>query len=392
MVRPTRLLGRWSGLAALAVVALAATAACSGGTPATAGRKASSPSPTATPLLQPCTSSSSVPATPRGPVTSSPLWTVASGLNQPDDLLFHEGQLYVGELGAGRVDVLAPGRPLQQLPVSIPLTEGIAFIGPTMYVADQRNDRVDAVEGGQVRTFLQLTPVPGLDGVDGIAAAGDQLVVPDSPHGVVDWVDQSGHVVRSVGGFDRPTGAWPTPDGSVLIADEGAGAIVRLAPDGGRTYLTRSFPIADDVAVDAGGAVFAVNPLAGGGHLAQIVGGQPRDLASHLAGPQGVVIDDARNLFFSEEDAGRVDLLVRSFKIEPLASATPAPGHALCVDIFRAPGFAGDVQLTGSAGLRVVQQPGTGNQGAVLVSGCRSAPCQVVARSGSSSDLLWISA
>src|SRR5207237_3341765 len=171
-----------------------------------AGHRTASPGPTASAPLQPCTSTSTVPATPGGPVTSAPLWTVATGLNEPDDLLFHDGQLYVGELGAGAVDVLAPGKQLQRLPVSIPLTEGIAFIGSTMYVADQRNDRVDAVDGGQVRTFLQLTPVRGVDGVDGIAAAGNQLVVPDSPHGVVDWVDQAGKIVRSVGGFSRPTG------------------------------------------------------------------------------------------------------------------------------------------------------------------------------------------
>ena len=81
-----------------------------------------------------------------------------------------------------------------------------------------------------------------------------------------------------------------------------------------------------------------------------------------------------------------------TFKIEPLASASTAPGHPLCIDIFRAPGFQGDVELTASAGLRVVRQPGTGSQGAVLVTGCRATPCQVVAHSGSSSDPLWISA
>jgi hypothetical protein len=391
MASSTRLPGRWSGLAALAAAVLVACSPGSGGGQAPVGRKASTASPTASAVLQPCTSSSSVPATPGGPVTSSPLWTIASGLNQPDDLLFHEGRLYVGELGAGVIDSLAPGEPSQRLPVTIPLTEGMAFIGPTMYVADQRNDRVDAVEGSQVRTFLQLAPVRGVDGVDGIAAAGNQLVIPDSPHGVVDWVDQAAHVVRSVGGFARPTGAWPMPDGSVLVADENAGAVVRVARDGSRTYLTRGFPIADDVAVDAGGNVFAVNPVAGGGRLAQIAGDGVHDVVSRLAGPQGVVVDDAGNLFLSEEDAGRVDLLVRSFKIEPLANASPVPGHALCIDIFRAPGFGGDVELTGSAGLQVVQQPGTGSRGAALVTGCHSAPCQVVARSGSASDVLWIS-
>ena len=391
MVGSTRLLSRWLGLGALAAVALMACSAGGGG-PSAGSRKGSSPSPAASAALSPCTNSSSVPSTPAGPVTSLPLWTIATGLNEPDDLLFHDSRLYVGELGAGAIDVLAPGRPPQRLPVSIPLVEGIAFIGPTMYVADQQNDRVDAVEGSQVRTLRQLRPVAGLDGVDGIAAAGDQLVVPDSPHGVVDWVDQSGRIVRSVGGFSRPTGAWPMPDGSVLIADENAGAIVRVAPDGSRTYLTRSFPIADDVAVDAGGNVFAVNPVATGGRLAQISGGEAKDVVRRLAAPQGLAVDDAGNLFFSEESAGRVDLLIRSFKIVPLANASTVPGHPLCIDIFRAPGFSGDVELTASAGLRVVRQPGTGSQGAVLVTGCRATPCQVVAHSGSSSDLLWISA
>jgi DNA-binding beta-propeller fold protein YncE len=382
--------------ARLAVLAAALLAACSsgGGNPAArhpaAGRSAaaaSSPSPM---VAQPCTDAPAVPAAPTGAVSSSPLWTIASGLNQPDDLLFHDGQLYVGELGAGGIDVMAPGRPSQRLPLSIPEAEGIAFIGSTMYVADQQNDRVDAVEGNQVRTLIQLTPVPGQDGVDGIAALGNQVVVPDSPRGVVDFVDTSGQVVRSVGGFSRPTGAWPMPDGSVLIADENAAAVVRLAPDGTRTYLTRSFPIADDVVADSAGNVFAVAPVATGGRLTQVVGGSLHDLASRLAAPQGLALDDAGNLYFSEEGAGRVDLLIRSFKIEPLASPTPVPGHALCIDVLRAPGFTGDIELSGTGGLQVTQQPGAGTQGAVLPSSCRQSPCQVVARGGGGSDALWL--
>ncbi|MBO0682055.1 MAG: hypothetical protein J2P45_02775 [Candidatus Dormibacteraeota bacterium] len=377
---------------AVVVAAVCVSACSSGGGHPAAARKvpAATAAPTPT-IAQPCTDSPAVPAAPSGPVSSSPIWTVASGLNQPDDLLWHQGQLYVGELGAGGIDVMAPGLPTQKLPVSIPLTEGMGFIGSTMYVADQRNDRVDAVDGSQVRTLIQLTPVPGVDGVDGIAIAGDQVVVPDSPHGTVDFVNQSGQIVRSVGGFVRPTGAWPLADGSVLIADENAGAVVQLAPDGAKTYLTRNFPIADDVAADAAGNIFAVNPVITGGRLTQIANGSLNDLASHLAAPQGLVVDDAGNLYFSEEDAGRVDLLIRSFKVEPLASTTPAPGHALCIDVARAPGFTGDVELTGTGGLQVVQQPGTGSQGAVLPNTCHQPPCQVVAKSGGSSDALWIS-
>src|SRR5207244_3070407 len=122
-------------------------------------------------------------------------------------------------------------------------------------------------------------------------------------------------------------------DGSALIADENAGAVVRVAPDGVKTYLTWSFPIADDVAADAGGNVFAVNPVASGGRLAQITGGAANDVIRRLAAPQGLAVDDAGNLFLSEESAGRVELLVRTFKIEPQANTTAAPGHPLCIDI-----------------------------------------------------------
>src|SRR5437588_7063419 len=128
--RSTRLLSRWSALALLSVT-LAACSTGGGGGASPAGHSARSPSPTASAPLPPCTNTSSVPAAPGGPVTSSPLWTIATGLNEPDDLLFHGGQLYVGELGAGAVDVMAPGKPSQRLPVSIPLTEGMAFIGST---------------------------------------------------------------------------------------------------------------------------------------------------------------------------------------------------------------------------------------------------------------------
>jgi hypothetical protein len=141
---------------------------------------------------------------------------------------------------------------------------------------------------------------------------------------------------------------------------------------------------------DSAGNVFAVAPVATGGRLTQVVGGSLHDLANHLAAPQGLALDDAGNLYFSEEDAGRVDLLIRSFKIEPVASATPAPGHALCIDVLRAPGFTGDIELSGTGGLRVTQEPGAGSQGAVLPSSCRQGPCQVVARSGGGSDALWL--
>ena len=59
----------------------------------------------------------------------------------------------------------------------------LSLLGDRMFVADQRNDRVDEIVAGPPQTFLQLAPVAGKDNVDGIGVQGDQLLVPDSPNG-----------------------------------------------------------------------------------------------------------------------------------------------------------------------------------------------------------------
>ena len=321
------------------------------------------------------------------------LWTVASGLNQPDDLLFSDGKLLIGVLGAGVIQVLTPGAGTTTLPVHISSVEGMVDIGGKLYAAGQAQDVVDEIDGDQLRTVIRLTPIPGQDGVDGIAAQNSQLVVPDSPRGVIDWVDpSSGRIIRQLGGFVRPTGVWAAADGSLLVADEFGNAAYRIASDGSRTALVRNLPIVDDIAQDSQGAIFVVTPAASGGRLVQLGAGGASDLADRLAAPQGIMPDAADNLYFSEEDAGRVDLLVRTFKLVPLNAVRDSSTQPVCVDVTRASGFGHEVTLEGSPGLKVVQQPGTGNRGAVLVTGCGTAPCTLTAAAGSRADRLWIQA
>jgi hypothetical protein len=317
------------------------------------------------------------------------VWVVISGLNQPDDLLFHDNSLYVGELGAGRIHVLVAGKPPETMPVTIPKVEGMVFINGTLYVSDQQNDRVDVVEGTSVRTVLQLTPVAGQDGVDNISAVGNQLLVPDSPNGTLLWVNVDGSIAKRMRGFVRPTGAWPLSDGSILVADEFGNAAYRVAPDGTRTALVRGLPIVDDVAADSEGRVFVVTPVVTGGRLAELTGGTAHDVVTGLAAPQGIAFDDANNVFVSESDASRVDLVIRSFKLVPVARAQA--NVQTCIDIKRAPGFTGSITLTGSSGLSVAKQPGGGSQGAVVATGCTVTPCLLTARSGGLVDRLWIS-
>ena len=362
-------------------------AACSACGPATA--RQASPAPA---LLGPCVSATTHPSRPLGVIATGKIWTVASGLDEPDDLLFSDGRLLIGQLGAGTIQVLTPGGATTTLPVHISSVEGMTSINGKLYAAGQAEDVVDEIEGNQLRTVIRLSPVPGQDGVDGIGAQGGQLVVPDSPRGVIDWVDPgSGRITRQIAGFVRPTGVWATADGSLLVADEYGNAAYRIGLDGSRSVLVRGLPNVDDIAQDSMGFVFVVTPSASGGRLAQLQDGRANDLASQLAAPQGIVVDGADNLYFSEENAGRVDLMIRTFKLVPLTGVQESQTQPVCIDVARASGFGDPVRLDGSAGLEVVQQPGSGTQGAVLVHGCASAPCSLTASSGSRSDRLWIS-
>jgi hypothetical protein len=375
-----------------AVVALVVLAACSQPAAGAGHGPSPSPAPSTSASLPACLDAPAPPPAPAGVRASVPGWVLASGLDQPDDVYFREGVAYVGELGNGHVDTVSPGLPPGRSSWTVPTPEGIAFIGDSEFVADQRDDRVDTIVGDQPRPVLQLQPVAGKDGVDGIGVQGDQLLVPDSPNGNLLWVDGFGRITRTVGGFTRPVGAWPLPDGSVLVADEYGNAAVKVAPDGSRSFLMQGLPIVDDIAAGSDGRVFVVTPVVSGGRLAELTGGQAVDLASGLLAPQGLALDGAGNLLATESSAGRLDLFIRNFKLVPVAGS-PSPGQPVCVRVARAPGFTQALGLTAQAGVRVVSEPGAGDLAEVLIqpsAQCAKVGCEITASAGGLTDSLWI--
>ena len=182
---------------------------------------------------------------------------LASGLNGPDDLLYaDDGTVLVGEHGDGHIARIGGPAGLVRLPQVVPEAEGIAQMDGVTYVADQLHARVVALTDTGVRTVIQLQPVASGENLDGIGANGGLIVIPDSPHGTVLFVDPSGKVVRRETGFSRPAGVWVNPNGSVgpsLVADENASAVFSLHNDGGHDVVARNLPGADDVVrTDAG--------------------------------------------------------------------------------------------------------------------------------------------
>ncbi|MGH7763295.1 MAG: hypothetical protein ACREOM_02630, partial [Candidatus Dormibacteraceae bacterium] len=208
--------------------------------------------------------------------SSDPVLLLASGLNGPDDVLnLDDGSILAGEHGDGHIAKVTPDGALARLPQVVPEAEGIAQIGGVIYIADQLNARVVALTDTGVRTVLQLQPVASGENLDGMSAdlKGSGLVVPDSPHSTVLFVDAAGHVQRTVGGFRRPAGVSVGLNGTYLVADENASAIYSLGPSGGPQRLFGGLPGVDDVVQDVVGNHHVFTILPGSGRLLDLTSG-----------------------------------------------------------------------------------------------------------------------
>jgi hypothetical protein len=300
---------------------------------------------------------------PRAPTVRSqlPAMQLASGLSGPDDIQVTGNVILVGELNGGRIARLGVPTAIggfDHLPAAVPTVEGLVTIGTTQFAANQGADRIVTINGSQVTTFLQLRPVRGKLGVDGIGRVGNTLVVPDSPRGRVLFVGLDGRIQRTVRGFARPVNAWPLPNGAVLIPDENAAALVRINPDFSKTTVLSGLPLADDAVTDSTGAIF-VDSLTRNS-VVQVVNGAAVTLATGFG--QG------------------------------LATAPTVPaGQEVCVALNRAPGFTAPITIDPGTGYTVTAQPGTGSAGTVRPAACTGV-CrfQVNVHSGTRTDAVWL--
>jgi hypothetical protein len=204
------------------------------------------------------------------------------------------------------------------------------------------------------------------------------------------FVDQNGRIQRTVPGFGRPVNAWSAPSGAVLVPDEDLNALFRLNPDGTRTRLV-GLSVPDDAATDADGNIF-VDSL-GDNTLVQVVNGTAVEVADALGQPQGLGPDGAGNMYVTEEDNGRLDVVVRFFKLQPglLAAPSMTMSQSVCVALDRAPDFTAPVTIDPGPGYTITAQPGTGSIGAVQPTGC-SGLCRlhVTVHSGTKTDGVWL--
>jgi sugar lactone lactonase YvrE len=108
----------------------------------------------------------------------------------------------------------------------------------------------------------------GVTASSGIAASDDYLVLASIwPFGLVYVIDRHAQAIVKTAKFDSPYSPVFMPDGSVIVADYGAGTLTQLAAGKSR---------------------------------------DKREIATGLDGPVGLAVADAEHVYVSEYDSGRI--------------------------------------------------------------------------------------
>ena len=306
-------------------------------------------------------------------------------LKGPDDLGFDDaGRLLFTQNTAGTLSALNPDGSVERIAAGLSGPEGVVVEADgRILVAEQGRNRIDAVDprshGISVwRSFPNHTASEGIDGIGPVLPDrdstgqplpdGGDVVIPDSPNGVVWKVTPDGSTATQIAsGMTRPVGAGIDSHRRILVVDE-AGPVWRL--DQGKQRLG-SLPTPDDVVVAARDQIF-VNTL--GDNAIHQLDADGRQVAtiSGLRQPQGIALDTAGNLYLTEFDAGTIDRVVRTFILDP-ARVTRLGNYTfiVCPAIRRASGFVAPLELTtGSSpttSIVAVIQPGIDSSGAVEI-------------------------
>jgi sugar lactone lactonase YvrE len=307
---------------------------------------------------------------------------ILSGLASPDDLAFDaEGRLLFGDIKKGTVSRLSSTGVVEQVGSGLQVPEGIALRPDgRLLVAEQGRNRIVLLDPANQavtlwRAFANRTGREGIDGI-GLDPITAEVIVPDSPNGILWRVSPDGATARRIGaGMTRPVGAVVDQQEAVLVADEGGSVWRFSAPFQQRRVARLAIP--DDVVVDHNGNLF-VNTLGDGSiHMIDPAGNQSV-VVRGLQTPQGLALDGAGNIFYTDT-GGSIGRLARTFFLDQATVTRSGQGlDVVCPALRRAAGYTDPLELSvvPATGVSVVSlvQPSADQSGRVEVRRAAGAP------------------
>jgi streptogramin lyase len=260
---------------------------------------------TGTPAVEPLKS----PTLPIFQLTNPTLVVLADNLPGPDDLVLGpDGIIYLSDVVDGTVRQYRPDGSLKVFLSGLDEPEGMVVLPDgSLLIAEQGKNRIVRVDPvtKQRSTFLNLRNKSDHIGIDGIALAMERdsparLIIPDSPNGTILQASLDGQTVSQIAqSFNRPTGVWVEPDGSLLIVDENSETLSRLHPDR-KVEVLANYATPDDVVEDPSGNIFVCSIGDGSIHLIRSASDKDEILMGGLSSPQGVILDNDGNLVVTD--------------------------------------------------------------------------------------------
>jgi streptogramin lyase len=277
------------------------------------------PTPTRTIAFTPTTLPTLAPTRSGTPDTTPIHYTshvLLSGVGRPDDLTFDpQGRLLFSDFYNGTISRLNANGSVTILISGLAGPEGMVLLSNgTMFIAEQRTNRIlTLAPGAKSLTVLRALPgrpggPPCKDGVDNIAldATTNTLIVPDSPTGNVYRMSLDGkQLTLLASGIARPVGATVDAQGTIYVADECGGAVVRITP-GGKSTRIAGFGKPDDVAIDHHGNLLVIDLLPSIHALIRVRQSTGKHEILESKGfiePQGLIVDSNDNIYVSDDYA-----------------------------------------------------------------------------------------
>jgi len=164
-------------------------------------------------------------------------------------------------------------------------------------------------------------PARGDGGAAAVALLNQPSAVAADASGNLYIADRDNHRVRRVASdgtittvapavaWSAPSGVSVDPAGNIFIVDTGLKQVLRIAPAGTVQLVAQNLLTAPVTAVpDALGKLYIAD--AGAGNIRVVdAAGAVSTLVQNVAGPHGLALDGAGHLFFTEQDAARVQRL-----------------------------------------------------------------------------------